>query len=86
MHTLTKYEKAVTAIVNQCPGRFFCFMQRGGTLVGIVLDDERKQEVQVVFTRKEVTLAAKAYDLTLGTGYCPYGSRDMWTLTEQYLL
>lgn len=85
MQTLTKYEKAVVAITNQCPSRFFCFMQRGGTLVGIVLDDQRKEEKEVVFTRKEVTLAATAYDLTLGTGHCPYGSRDMWTLTEKYL-
>ena len=81
---MSKHEKAAAAITNQCPNVFFAFVKQGGTLVGIALDDEKKTEVRVHFDRKEVSLMAKAYDLTLGTGYCPYGSRDMWTLTEKY--
>jgi len=85
MEAPTKYEKAANAITNQSPNVFFAFMKQGGTLIGIALDDASKTEVRVEFSRAEVTLLAKAYDLTHGQGYCPYGSRDMWTLTEKYL-
>lgn len=80
---MTKYEKAVNALNDMQPDTFIIFMKEGGNLVGSTLDKDLQTEVRVTFTKKDVELLARAYDLTLGKGYCIFGSRSVSTLIEK---
>ena len=82
---VTRHEKAAAVAASIQPNMFFNFFKRGHELVGVVLRDDLKREEFVTFDRKEVGLMARAYDLTLARGHCPYGSKSVDTLVAHKL-
>ena len=76
---LTRYEKAAAVAVEIQPDLFLNFFKDGRELVGVVFSKQDEIE-HVRFSSQEISLMCRMYDLTLGTGACPYGSKGVDTL------
>jgi hypothetical protein len=79
---VTRHEKAASVLSELQPDTFINFYAKGHALVGVALAANLEGTEHVEFSRKEVALLARAYELTHAKGYCPYGSKSVFTLLE----